>query len=581
MEHEIGPKDELPADRGVLAFDGFDIDFGRGELRVGGQAAALRPKTFAVLAAMARSPARLLSKDALIHAVWPDVVVTDDSLVQCIGELRSALGDRGQRLIRTIPRRGYMLDATPRPEPAAASMAPTSPVVDSPPPPDTAPPTGRRWFAAPLVVGVAVLLLSAAGFAGWYWMRMPPAGIDAAVAARRAIAILPFADLGEEKAGYLAEAVTEDLTVDVSRIPDTLVIAQASTAAAAGRGADIRQAGRVLGANYVVTGSVRRNGQAVVIAVQLHATDSGALLWSDRFEYAGISQWNWQQDITARIANALDVRIDQAMVPANPYSGRRPDGIEATLRGWHTLRHVNARADLEQARALFEQSLKSDPDSVSALTGLAFTHIVDVARRWSNDPKAQIAVSDTAIDRALTLQPNDARAVFARSLLLTFQGRLDEAERATHRSLELHPNHPRALMRLGFLKLQQGRPAEVAAPVMLSLRLNPLEAEWVAWGHFYMGMAEFHMGHDEAAYQHMRQMTVINPQNGFAWQWMAAIDALHGRLDAARAHLAEYQKRIPGHGISSLKASEPSTNAAFWAQEDRFYEGLRKAGAPE
>jgi TolB-like protein/class 3 adenylate cyclase/DNA-binding winged helix-turn-helix (wHTH) protein len=98
---------------GVLCYPGFEIDVDRGELRVEGRAVAIRPKTFALLIYLAQHPGRLLARDELVQAVWRDVIVTDDSLVQCVSELRSALGDQRQQVIRTVPRRGYMLELQP------------------------------------------------------------------------------------------------------------------------------------------------------------------------------------------------------------------------------------------------------------------------------------------------------------------------------------------------------------------------------------------------------------------------------------------------------------------------------------
>ncbi|WP_233804889.1 ATP-binding protein [Paraburkholderia sp. HP33-1] len=102
-----------PVDVAILHYPGFDLDIGRGELRVEGRPVALRPKTFALLQHLARHPGRLLGRNELIEAVWRDVIVTDDSLVQCISELRAALDDRSQKLIRTVPRRGYIFDLRP------------------------------------------------------------------------------------------------------------------------------------------------------------------------------------------------------------------------------------------------------------------------------------------------------------------------------------------------------------------------------------------------------------------------------------------------------------------------------------
>ena len=562
---------DAPTLRGLVHFAGFEVDFDRGELRAAGAVVPLRPKTFSLLTYLIGHPAQLLSKDQLMDAVWPDVMVTEDSLFQCIGELRAALGDGAQKLIKTVPRRGYLFDATvstaladkaaaPRPQPADEVAAPARSV--------------RRPIVRGVVVAVLLLLVGAAAF--WLWR---PVG---QLTARNTIAILPLADLSSESAANLAEAVTEDLIVDVSRLPDTLVIAQSSTQAFTGRDPDVQGIGRRLGASFVLSGSLRRSGDAVSIAVKLHAADTAAVLWSERFDYADNSKWNWQRDITARIANALHVRMDAALPQSEtPYAGRAPAGIDPTFQGWHLLRRFLGRSESQQARTLFEQALSIDPDSPEALSGLALSHMTEVLGRWSESPNTQIALAAEAVEKAVILKPADPRINYIRSLVLYAQGRIDEAERATERVLELYPNWPRALQRLGFLRLQQGRPAEVAAPVMMSQRLNPLDTEQVSQSHVTLGMAQFHLRRDDEAYEQMRQAATLSPRNGFAWQWMAAIDALRDRPEQARLNLAEYRKYIPGHTVGSLKASEPSRNAAFWAERERFYEGLRKAGLPE
>jgi pimeloyl-ACP methyl ester carboxylesterase/DNA-binding winged helix-turn-helix (wHTH) protein len=99
--------------RKIFHFGHFSVDFERGCVRRGEEDVSLRPKTFEVLSHLAHNPGRLVRKEELIEAVWPDVTVGDDSLVQCIRELRQILGDDAHRLIKTVPRRGYLLDASP------------------------------------------------------------------------------------------------------------------------------------------------------------------------------------------------------------------------------------------------------------------------------------------------------------------------------------------------------------------------------------------------------------------------------------------------------------------------------------
>ncbi|HWO37718.1 MAG TPA: winged helix-turn-helix domain-containing protein, partial [Candidatus Acidoferrum sp.] len=96
----------------ALRFDRFVLDLARGCLRAGDHDVELRPKAFEVLCYLAENAGRLVTKQELYEAVWPNVVVSDDSIAQCIRELRSKLGDVDHKLIKTVSRRGYLLDAT-------------------------------------------------------------------------------------------------------------------------------------------------------------------------------------------------------------------------------------------------------------------------------------------------------------------------------------------------------------------------------------------------------------------------------------------------------------------------------------
>src|SRR3954470_15352782 len=114
---------QVPAQTGRLRFDRYVLDLDRGSLLLDGKEIALRPKTFAVLLHLVENPDHLVSKEELFAAAWTDVAVTDDALVQSIGELRRALGDDGPRLIKTIPRRGYRFEAEVSADPAIRQRA--------------------------------------------------------------------------------------------------------------------------------------------------------------------------------------------------------------------------------------------------------------------------------------------------------------------------------------------------------------------------------------------------------------------------------------------------------------------------
>lgn len=570
---------------GRLRFGTFELDLDRGSLARDGSEIALRPKTFALLARFAAQPSRLQSKDELMAALWPGVVVTEDSLVQCVGELRTALDDREQQLIKTVPRRGYRFDAVvqridPAPPPVAVTPPAAAAAVPALPAPDHRRRFTRSWPALlTLLLGCAALGATLwAGHAGWGDARL-----DRRIAAQRSIAVLPFADLSEQPSPAFVEALAEDLSTAVAHLNDTLVFAPSSTTRL-GAKADVREVGRALAATHVLGGSIEHDGGALRVRAQLSDAASGALLWSDRFEYGAAQRWTLQRDLAQRIANVLDTRLHDAHLPPADL-GAAPPGVakaaEATLQAMVLIRHIKGRDDLLKARALLDGALQADPDSAPALTWWGLSHILEVGRRWSSDRAAQTALASQAFERAIKLRPDYAMAYFGRSIVASNEGRFDDALRACEDVFERWPNEPRCLQRVGMLRLQMGRPAEVAAPVQLALKLNPLEANQVAFGHFFLGMAQFHLRHDDAAYGEMQKAAAADPNHAFAWQWMAAIDALHGRDEPARANLARYLRILPGHTISSLKATETSRNPDFWAERERFYVGLKTAGLPE
>src|SRR5580693_7759026 len=109
----MAAQDSAVQDSGAYGFDRFVLHLGRGTLLADGAECALRPKSFALLRHFVENPGRLIDRDEIMETVWPGVFVTDDSIAQCISDIRRALGDSDQRLLRTLPRRGFLF--TPRP----------------------------------------------------------------------------------------------------------------------------------------------------------------------------------------------------------------------------------------------------------------------------------------------------------------------------------------------------------------------------------------------------------------------------------------------------------------------------------
>lgn len=549
----------------VSLFGPFALDAGRAALTRGGARVALRPKTFALLSYLAAHPGRVVGKDELLAAVWPGVVVNEESLSQCVRELRAALGDEGQQLIRTVARRGYLFDT--------AVEAPAPPVADA------ASPQHDRHRAGWAIAG-AVLL---AGLTLAVQRTDPPVGVDQALKARRSIAVMPFSELGADGRGYFAEAITEDLTTDLAKLPDTLVVARASAAAVAVRETDIVRIGRELRVRHVLNGSVRRDGAAVQINVQFASSDNGAVLWSERFEYPDLADWAWQRDIGTRIARVLDVRMTAAAAGQSAaHSGKRLDAIDATLQGQHALRNFVGRADLLRARAHFENALAIEPDSAIALTGLAQSYLSEMEAGLGLGVQS-VALAEQAIARALAAAPDYLPAQCLTGHVLRERGDPEGALRVYQKVVAANPSEAWSHARIGAMKLRLGRAEEVAAHTDAAMRLSPFETSLVGYSHFHAGAAEYYLGREDAAYERMRQSAAVGPHPAqyAAFLWLASLDALHGRGQEARQHAAQVLRLRPYWTIHLWRIGTAPVHPRLQAGRERFDEGLRKAGLPE
>jgi TolB-like protein len=427
-----------------------------------------------------------------------------------------------------------------------------------------------------VVLGLVMLIAT-----GWaLWTSQHPASRPDTLAQRRSIAVLPFANLsGDAAQDYFAEGITAQVIAEVSRLPETLVIAQPSTEGYSTSAVDVRRVGKELGVHFVVTGSVLRSAHEVRIQFRLSSADTQAVLWSDTLAYADDAPWTWSQDIRTRVAHALDLQITDVVGGWKPNAPAARDAIEHTMRGYSVLRRAATREELEAAAAEFHAALRSQPDSASAWAGSSIALSAMILNRFVPEPAAMLAQAEQAAGRAL--DPSYPNAHYAHGQVLLLRGQLEAALEAFNQSLRLNPSYTFAHARVAVILIEVGRAAEALQHAETALRLSPNDASLGALAHFAAGMALFHLGRDDESYAEMQKMVAGSPRIGFAYQWMAAIDALHGRQESARANLAQYRKLIAIQTVAGLKATERSRNPVFLAQRERFYDGLRLAGLPE
>jgi TolB-like protein/DNA-binding winged helix-turn-helix (wHTH) protein/Flp pilus assembly protein TadD len=491
----------------LFQFGKYRLDAGKALLLREGVEVHLRPKSFRVLEYLVRNPGRLVTRRELMDAVWGQVVVTDDSLTQCLIDIRRAMGDDGQQAVRTVPRRGFVFEwpVTVAEEgvpeggqdsgPASVPPSPDSPVASSPAQTDR--PSRPAWAAPLLVVLVALL-----GLAAW-WIAGRPAdtpgalpAIPANTAPGNSIAVLRFTDLspaGDKQ--YFADGLAEEVLHRLAQSPDLVVIARSSSFAIDPNASDVREVGARLDVAHVLEGSVRRDGDELRVTAQLIDARTGAHVWSRRFDGSAAGLMALQDDIAESVARSLEATIAARGQGAG--TDVDPGAQELFLQGSYVYNR-RGPGDVALARDYFERAIAIQPDHARALTALAGAlriQAFDGDMDWDESFAAQKAL----LTRALAADPGLAEAHLRLSNVQYAMGDFEAARESFQRAVNLDPGNPLVLSMQSRSALDAGRLDEAVELSQRVARLDPLSA--VAQGnHAYMLFAAGRLEEAEAAW---------------------------------------------------------------------------------
>jgi TolB-like protein/DNA-binding winged helix-turn-helix (wHTH) protein/Flp pilus assembly protein TadD len=423
--------------RPQLQFGEFVLDEFLAALYRDGTEVYLRRQSFEVLKYLANNANRLVTKDELFAAVWPGSVVTDDSLTQCLVEIRRGLGDDGRALIRTVPRRGYVFDVSVN---AVTDEAPPVPVVAQ----ALSRSTGNRsrWLA------MAAIVLMGAGTLWWAASRSPERARELpGPAAGVAIAVLPFTDLSDgQDQQYFAEGLSEEILNLLAQLPELRVIARTSSFAFRDRqDADIADIATRLRVSHVLEGSVRKAGDRVRITAQLVAAADSSHLWSNTYDREIGDLLSVQGEIAGQIARALKLRLVHADGPATHPAAVHPQAFEHYLHA-RFLHNRRAPGDLAAAESHYLKATGLDANFGRAWAGLAGTLLARIFEPDNEqNPDDLLERVRDAVERAVALEPGSAE-VQVRTAQYYFQtGDLARAREHRHKARDIDPDHPLVL----------------------------------------------------------------------------------------------------------------------------------------
>src|SRR5215470_11335919 len=292
-----------------------------------------------------------------------------------------------------------------------------------------------------------------------------------AVMPRLSIVVLPFANLSSDpEQQYFADGITEDLTTDLSRIVGMVVISRTTAFTYRNKPIDIRQIGRELKVRYVLEGSIRRSGDHIRCNAQLIDAESDSHIWAERFDLLADDLLWLQDEVTCRIAIALDLELVK-LEAARP--SENPDAFDYILRARAAYNRDSARERFAETISLCESALALDPASIQARTLLAETLAGRVLDQLADTSAADLERAEALISDVLAASQRDPVAHFARGQVLRAQCRYEAAIPEYERTVALDRNRVNAIAALGLCKFHVGAIEEAIPAQELAIRLSP------------------------------------------------------------------------------------------------------------
>lgn len=434
--------------QGTVRIGDCVLDLDAGRLLRDGAPVHLRAKTFGVLRHLVLNPGRVVGKDELFDRLWPGVTVTEDTLTQSIRELRVALGAAGATLLRTVPRRGFVLDL-----PAAAD-----------PPRDTT--------ARPPLVVILPFAVS------------PPAGGDA----------------------VMADGVVEEITHALARYSQVRVIARHTAFQFRPEALQPAEAARRLGADYFVEGTARRVGGDLRLSPALCESATGRHIWGEVFPLTPDTIRDGPAMIAHRIISRLTLDAERAiaMLPVAAGTGNL-NAWQHFVAGVALLRQYGEGVN-ERARDHLDAALRLDPGFALAHAYRGLAELI-IHRYGAAPPAAREEAMAHAL-QGVALAPDEARCHWVMSEVRLCNRQHAAAEMHLRRGMELNPSDPDLMALMGYLQTMRGRPEEGIGWLRKAAALNPLHPPWYDND---LGVALHHAGRHAEAIAQIQMVPALTP----------------------------------------------------------------------
>ncbi len=577
----------MPAD--VVKFgNGLELDEGAYELRRSGRALKLERIPLDLLFLLVERRGQLVTREDIIARIWgKDIYLdTDSSINGAIRKIRQVLRDDPENpvFVQTVTGKGYRFIATVL-EAGVGVREGRDTKLESP---DTIAQEGSTalanrqesrvaWASRPWVALLAALFVVVL-VASIYKFRQRSLAQSAVLQGRVMLAVLPFANLSNDpEQEYFSDGLTEETITDLGELnPERLgVIARTSAASYKHTNETIAQIGRELGVDYILEGSVRREGGVARVSAQLIRVKDQVHLWAHNYERETGGLLALQNELGRAIAQQVQVKLTP------PHGGRstdkyapNPKAYELYLKGRF---YVNQRTfpEIDKSAEYFQRSIEKDPGFALAYAGLADSCLANAIRSPQDFyPKAKAAAS-----RALELDGDLAEAHAALGAeKADFEYDWQGAEQEFKRAIELNPNYAEAHFRYAWTYLTPlGKSAEAIAEMKKALELDPFSRIY----NTVFGLTYFYARRYDQAEEQFKKAIELNPDFFVTYYHFAWLYSEVGQYQNAISELTKGQL-LSGNAsvVKNAASQEVALRKAFVAKgATGFWQQLLKSGA--
>ncbi|WP_299298409.1 winged helix-turn-helix domain-containing protein [uncultured Tateyamaria sp.] len=508
-----------------------------------GREILLRAQSARVLQVLAETPGVLVARDDLIERIWGDVSVTDDSLTQCVADIRRALADHDRALLRTMPKRGYVLNGVVLEVAAATAAAP----VDAP--------TDHAIIEPE----------------GTITAQLDPRDV------LPTLAVMPMRSALEGKQEPLGIFIADEIAGALGRSEDVNVISRLSTAQVTDTPGGVSDLRRVLNADFVVSGHVLTEGDRAMLSVEFVETDTQYILWSERVSLPLgplLTDTDWVAHIASHVRNAIMVN-EVRRLRTRPLADLK---LFSVLHGAVGLMHRLSPRYFNEARDLLTYLIERAPNNPSPLAWMARWHVLRAMQGWSQDVQKEAQAAIECAERALDIDSENTLALTSLGFVMTnLLHQLDDARGYYDSALVINPNDAQARALRGMLQAFTDHADDGKRDVERALHLTPRDPHRF----FYLILAA---GANLSAGDYTRAVTLaqeslrLNRTHVSTLRTLAAAQMGAGQADASQKTVRELMRLQPDLRVSTWQRNAPSRN---FENGRRFAELLKSAGVPD